>query len=78
MRVKLKRDRDFTPADERRVTVAYKAGMEVTVKRAWGDVMVADGDAEEIDPPARDPLDHDGDGRKGGSLSKGQASAGRG
>lgn len=67
MRVKFKRDRDWTPPEDRRLTVSYKQGMELTVKRSWGEAMVADGDAEEIEPPARDPLDHDGDGRKGGS-----------
>lgn len=54
MRIRLKRDRDFTPKDERRVTVAYRAGGEYTVKREWGEAMVTDGDAEEIDAPARD------------------------
>jgi hypothetical protein len=67
MRIRFKRDRDFTPADERRITVAYPADAEVTVKRAWGEKLVADGDAEEIEAPARHPLDHDDNGRKGGA-----------
>lgn len=70
MRVRFKRDRNWTPPEQRGITVAYKAGMELTIKRAWGEQMKADGDLEEIDPPARDPLDHDGDGRKGGSAPK--------
>lgn len=82
MRVRIKRDRYFTPPEERRVTLAYKAEMELTVKRAWGELLVAAGDAEEIDVPAREPekrpltpaqvkaLDHDGDGAAGGSLPK--------
>lgn len=68
MRVKFKRDRNWTPPEERRITVAYKKGMELTVKREWGEQMVKDGDCVEIDPPARDPLAHDNDGRKGGSA----------
>jgi hypothetical protein len=67
MRVSFKRDRDFTPPEERRITVAYKAGTEATVKRAWGEQMVKDGDAEEVEAPARHPLDHDDNGRKGGA-----------
>lgn len=73
MRVRFKKDRNWTPPEERRITVAYKKGMELTVKREWGERMVKDGDAVEIDPPARDPLDHDADGRKGGSLPKAKA-----
>lgn len=73
MRVRFKRDRNWTPPEERRITVAYKKGMELTVKREWGERMVKDGDAVEIDAPARDPLDHDDNGRKGGSLPKAKA-----
>lgn len=53
MRVRFKRDRNWTPPEERRITVAYKQGMELTIKRAWGEQMVNDGDAEEIDAPRR-------------------------
>lgn len=82
MRVRFKRDRNWTPPEERRITVAYKKGMELTIKRAWGEQMKTDGDLEEIDPPAREPekkpltpaqikaLDGDGDGKAGGSLPK--------
>lgn len=73
MRVRFKRDRNWTPPEERRITVAYKKGMELTVKREWGERMVKDGDAVEIEAPTRDPLDHDADGRKGGSLPKAKA-----
>lgn len=84
MRVRFKRDRNWTPPEERRITVAYKAGWEGTIKRAWGEKMKADGDLEEIGAPARDPekkpltplqikaLDGDGDGKAGGSLAKAQ------
>lgn len=85
MRVKFNRDRDWTPPEERRITVAYKQGMELTIKREWGEQMVKDGDAVEIDPPARETerkpltpaqhkaLDHDGDDKAGGSLPKAKA-----
>jgi len=64
MWVKLLRDRDFTPPDNRRITVAYKEGMQLPIKRAWGELLIADGDAEEIDTPNRtdDARDADGDG----------------
>lgn len=54
MRVRFLKDRNWTPPEERRITVAYKAEMELTVKRAWGSQMVADGDAEAIAAPGRD------------------------
>lgn len=83
MRVRILRDRYFTPGEGPRVTVAYKAGSEVTVKRGWGEALVAGGDAEEIDAPGRPEakreltpaqikaLDRDEDGAAGGSLPKG-------
>lgn len=82
MRVRFKRDRNWTPPEERRITVAYKQGMELTIKRAWGEQMAADGDLEEIDAPSREPekkpltpaqikaLNGDSDGKAGGSLPK--------
>lgn len=53
MRVRFLRDRDWDVPEAVRTTIAYKAGMEETVKRAWGEQMEADGDAEEIDAPPR-------------------------
>lgn len=53
MRVRFLKDRNWTPPEQRGITIAYKKGMEQTVKREWGDQMVADGDAEEIDAPSR-------------------------
>lgn len=73
MRVKFKRDRNWTPPEERRITVAYKAGWEGTIKRAWGEQMRDDGDLDEVASPARDPLDHDGNGRKGGAKKAADA-----
>lgn len=74
MRIRVLRTRTLTP-DDRRTAVRFVAGWEGTTKRAWGEVLVVDGDAEEIAIPARlpppkpaDPLDHDRDGHKGGSV----------
>lgn len=73
MRVRFTRDYDYTPTGERRVTIAYKAGATETVKRECGDAAVAAKAAVEIDQPAPDPLDHDQNGRKGGSKAKAEA-----
>lgn len=67
MRVKMMKTRNWIPPEERRITVKYRARQEYTVKREWGDDMVAAGDAFEVEAPARDPLDHDNNGRKGGA-----------
>lgn len=79
MRIRVKRDRDYTPPDNRMMTVAFRRDQETTTKREWGDALVADGDAEEIESPAKaDALDHDGDGRKGGSLKGAESTRSRG
>lgn len=54
MRVLFSRDRDFTPPEDRRMTVAYKGDREYTVKRAWGEAMVAAGDCVEVSAPPRE------------------------
>ncbi len=59
MRVRFLKDRLWTPPEDRRLTVAYKTGMEETVKRAWGERMVREGVAVEIDAPPR-PADEPG------------------
>lgn len=59
MRVRFLKDRLWTPPEDRRLTVAYKAGMEETVKRAWGERMVREGAAVEIEAPPR-PADEPG------------------
>lgn len=74
MRVRFIGDFDYTPSGERRVTIAFKAGMVLTVKREAGEAALALGLAEEVEPfngadPAK--FDHDGDGQPGGSLKKG-------
>lgn len=73
MRIKILTTRDFTPATERSITLALVVDREMTVKRDWGEELVAAGDAVELDPPARDPLDHDGDGKKGGDAAAAKA-----
>lgn len=60
MWVRILKDRDFTPTDNRRVTVAYRQGTELPVKRAWGEALIADGDAEEIPSPGRSDAGADG------------------
>lgn len=66
MRVTFKRDYDYTPSAERRVTIAYKAGTTETVKREAGEAAIKAGAAEEAKP---DPLDHDDNGKKGGAKA---------
>lgn len=73
MRVRFTKDYDYTPSQERRVTIAYKEGMELTVKREAGEAAIAAGRAEEVEPfngadPAK--FDHDQDGAPGGSKPK--------
>lgn len=76
MRVQFSKDYDYTPSGERRVTIAYKAGMELTVKREAGEAAIAAHCAQEIQPfngadPAK--FDHDQDGEPGGSKPKTKA-----
>lgn len=76
MRIKFLADYDYTPSQERRVTIAYKAGQELTVKREAGEAAIAAGSAEEVEPfngaePAK--FDHDNDGAPGGSKPKPKA-----
>jgi hypothetical protein len=64
-------DHIFTPPEDRRVSVKYLGGKTYPgVRRACADDVVAKGKGEIIETPPRHPLDHDGDGRKGGSLPK--------
>lgn len=67
MHVRFLADYDYTPSADRRITIAYKAGQERSVRRECGEAAIALGRAEEIAP---DPLDHDGAGRKGGSRAR--------
>lgn len=69
MRVRFLKDYDYTPLDDFRITVAYKASNEpLTVKREAGEAAIKAGRAEEVVDPVS-PLDHDADGRKGGSKA---------
>lgn len=73
MRIKFIGDYDYTPSGERRVTIAYKAGMTLTVKREAGEAAIAAGAGVEVKPFNGADLakfDHDGDGEPGGSLPK--------
>lgn len=73
MRIQFTKDFDYTPSAERRVTIAYKAGMTETVKREAGEAAIAAGAGREVKPfngAPLDKVDHDGDGRPGGSRRK--------
>jgi hypothetical protein len=65
---------DFTPKEDRRVTMSYRAGPDpVSVRKDCADQAIAAGKAKKAPAPSRkkpgqDPLDHDNDGRKGGSA----------
>lgn len=73
MRVRFTEPYDYTPSEEPRVLIAFspKGGPEkdgvYTVRRECGEAAVKASKAVEV---AQHPLDHDGDGRKGGSLPK--------
>jgi len=54
MRVMFTEDFDYTPSGEPAVQIAYKAGMELTVKREAGDAAVAAGRAKELPAPPRE------------------------
>lgn len=56
----------FTPDEDRRVAVKYRAGWAGRVRRQCAEKAKAAGAAV-----AWDPLDHDFDGHKGGSLKGG-------
>lgn len=56
MRVRFKADVDYKPTSQS--TIAYKAGMEVTVKRECGDQAIAAGKAVEVKSGER-PADGD-------------------
>lgn len=53
MRIRMLRDRDWTPMEDRRVTFRYLGGNEYTVRRSWGEALCDAGDAEEIPAPPR-------------------------
>ncbi len=50
-RVRFLDDFDYKPTPMS--TIAYKAGMEMTVKRECADEAIANGKAVEIDPPRK-------------------------
>jgi hypothetical protein len=57
MQIKFIRDRNWIPPEDRRLAVAYKAGGEYPVKRAWAEAMIAAGDAKEVRAPRRPVAD---------------------
>jgi hypothetical protein len=59
MRIRILRDRRLVPPETRNIAVQFRKGGEHTVKREWGDILVENGDAEEIEAPHRT---HDAEG----------------
>jgi hypothetical protein len=57
VRIRILRERRFIPPEDRRRSIHYLAGLECTVKRAYGLILIADGDAIEIPPPRRKAAD---------------------
>lgn len=72
MRIRMTKTRNWTVPSDRRVTIQYKEGKRYTVKRAWGEQLVAAGEAEEIEAGARS-TDETPPARKAGSRTRGQA-----
>jgi hypothetical protein len=73
MRVRFTSSFDWTPPEDRRITLAFKAGAELTVRRECGQDAVAKGAAVDLDPfNGADPaaFDHDQDGEPGGSKPR--------
>jgi hypothetical protein len=52
MRIRMLKSRSFVVPEDRRVSFKYRQGCRYTVKRAWGEEMVAAGEAEELEPAA--------------------------
>lgn len=52
MHVVFLRDRLFTPPGLR-ITIDYREGMELTVKRDWAQALIKSGDARAIRAPRR-------------------------
>lgn len=54
MRVRFLSRFDFVPPEKKgRVSIVYKAGMEMTVRRCCGEAAVAQGKAVEVPAPMR-------------------------
>ena len=83
MRVRFKRDRNWTPPEDPRILVAFspKGGADgdgaYTVRREAGEAAIAAGKAEDLTFNGADPakFDHDGDKRPGGAKKKTDAEA---
>lgn len=55
MRIRMLKTRLFRVPSNRRKSYEYKENRAYTVKREWGDEMVAAGEAEGVATPARAP-----------------------
>lgn len=57
MRIRMLTTHNFVPPEERRMAVKYLDGQEYTVKRAWGEAMVAEKVAKEVKAPPKPETD---------------------
>lgn len=53
MWVRIIRERRFMVPNDQRVWIHYTVGLEISIKRAWGEALIRDGDAVAIPTPAR-------------------------
>jgi len=55
MWVRIVRERSFYPLPTHRVLIRFRPGEVVSVRRAWGEALIADGDAVLVPTPRRLP-----------------------
>ena len=53
MWVRIVQERRFILPENRKVSIHYKPGMTLSIRRAWGEALIANGDAVEVPTPAR-------------------------
>jgi hypothetical protein len=51
--VRIVRERRLFPTADHRVSVHFPEGLVVSVRRAWGETLIRDGDAVEVPTPPR-------------------------
>ena len=53
MWVRIIRERRLYPFAHHRLCVVYRVGSTVPIKRTWGELLIANGDAVEVPTPPR-------------------------
>ena len=53
MWVRIVQERRFLLPENRKVSIHYKPGLTLSIRRAWGEALIASGDAVEVPTPAR-------------------------